>query len=147
MRVALAIASLILGACANNTSSFDASYQRSRSLLQSEQYNQALSSVAEAERRAEGNPDAHVRWRLRLLKAEIWLAERRATEALGLLRDDPPQGPEWAEYRTRALLLRGTAAYFLARYSEASELLARAAKLADESGASSLSAEIQLRQA
>jgi len=147
MRVALAIASLFLAGCARHADSIDEQYRHSRGLLQSEQYDLALNRIDDALRREQGNPDLRVRWRFLLLKAETLLAERRAADANTLLVGDPPDGSAWTEYRARAALLRGTAAYFLARYSDAQNLLARAARLAQESGSSSLFAEVQLRQA
>src|SRR5581483_5161078 len=147
MRVALAIASLFLAGCARHADSIDEQYRHSRGLLQSEQYDLALNRIDDALRREQGNPDLRVRWRFLLLKAETLLAERRAADANTLLVGDPPDGSAWTEDRARAALLRGTAAYFLARYSDAQNLLARAARLAQESGSSSLFAEVQLRQA
>ncbi len=147
MRVPLAIAWLIVAGCAKNVNSFDAQYHRARSLLQAEQFDQALNTIDDALRSTERSPDAQVRWRFRLLKAEALLAQRRVSEVNAVLGDGPPDGAGWTEYRTRTLLLRGTAAYFLAHYSEAHDLLDRAATLAQRSGSASLAAEVELRQA
>lgn len=147
MRAALAIAILVLAGCSNNAGRFDAEYRASRSLLQSEQYTLALNQIDAALQRAGHGNDAHILWRFRLLKAEALIAERRAADAAALLKSEPPDGPGWTEYRARALLLKGTAAYFLARYSEAQDLLARALTLAQESGSASIATEVQLRQA
>src|SRR5579872_4891615 len=147
MRVALAIASLMVAGCASKPDSLDAAYRDTRSLLQSEQYTLALTRIDDALRIAERNPDVRVRWRFRFLKAEILLAERRAAEVGTVLVGDLPDGAGWIEYRARDLLLKGTAAYYLAHYSEAQDLLARAAPLAQQSGSASLSAEVEMRQA
>src|SRR5690348_8319939 len=147
MRVALAIASLILAGCANNGGSLEAEYRHSRSLLQSEQYSLALGEVDTALRKIKGHADARELWRFRLLQAEVLLADRRVSEAGAILGSDLPEGPDWAEYRARALLIKGTTAYFLTHYSEAQDLLARAALLAQETGSASLATEVSLRQA
>ncbi|HLK50808.1 MAG TPA: CHAT domain-containing protein [Bryobacteraceae bacterium] len=133
--------------CGGTTGSFDAEYRQAQRLLQSEQYKPALARIEDVLRQSGRHPDERVRWRFRLLKAETLLAERQAPEAAAVLRQDPPEGPGWTEYKARVLLLRGTTAYFLAHYSEAESLLARAAEAAQESNARSVAAEVELRQA
>ena len=147
MRILLLIASLLAAGCTSNSGSFDAEYSQIGTLLQSEQYATAEKRIDAMLQQAAGPPDARVHWRFRLLKAETLLGERRLAEAAALLRSDPPDGPEWTEYRARTLVLRGTTEYYLAHYSEAEGVLARAAVLARQSGSASLAAEVQLRQA
>ena len=147
MRALLAIALLALSGCANKIGSFGAEYGRIRGLLQSEQYSTAIVRIDAALRRAQRSSDARNLWRFRLLKAEALLDERRLPEAAAVLAADPPDGPGWAEYRARALFLKGTTAYFSAQYPEAQDELTRAAQLAAQSGSAPLSAEVKLRQA
>ena len=147
MRLSLAIASLVLAGCSHSGGSFDAEYQATRNLLQSEQYDVALTRIDAVLRRAGGPTDARIRRRFRLLKAEALLAERRASDAAAVLAEKPLDSPNSTEDKARALLLQGTAAYFLAHYSEAQELLGHAAELARQAGSAGLSAEVQLRQA
>jgi CHAT domain-containing protein/Tfp pilus assembly protein PilF len=147
MRALLALAAVALAGCASNSGSPDAEYRAARALLWAEHYDQALLRADEALRRAERNGDPRVTWRFRLLKAEVLLGERQAPAASAVLTTDPPAGPEWAEYRGRAVLLKERAAFYLAHYAQAEDFIGRAAELARESGSASLAAEIDLARA
>jgi CHAT domain-containing protein len=147
MRVLLSLAAVTLAGCANNSSTTDAKYRETTALLWAERYDVALRKVDEALRQAERNGNPRLTWRFRLLKAEVLLGERQSAAAVAVLSSDLPGGPDWAEYRGRALVLKERAAFYLAHYSEAEELIARAAELARQSNSASLSAEIDLRRA
>ena len=147
MRVPLWLVALILAGCRSNAGSLDLEYRNARDLLRSEQYVAALSKIEDGLQRAERDPDLHVRWRFRLLKAEVLLAKRQAPLALEVLNGDPPDGPDWTEYKGRTFLLRGFAAYLMAKYPLAQDLFVSATRLARQTGSISLSAEVELRQA
>jgi tetratricopeptide (TPR) repeat protein len=117
-------------------------------LVHEERYDLALAKTDKGLRRAESSGDLRLKWRFRLLKVEILLGRRMAPQALALLDTygNPPESPEWAEERGRALLFRGQAAYTEGRLGEAHDLLSRAATAASEAGSPSLSAEVKLRR-
>ncbi len=147
MRFLLCLAAVALAGCANNPVTLDTEYRETTALLWAERYDLALRKAAEALQQAERRGDPRATWRFRLLKAEVLLGQRQALAAGAVLSSDPPGGPEWTEYRGRALLLKERAAFYLAHYSQAEELIARAAEIAHQAGSDSFSAEIDLRRA
>jgi CHAT domain-containing protein/Tfp pilus assembly protein PilF len=145
MRLALALTVLVLAGCARYRSG-DSEYNAARQLLQSEHLEPALAKANDGLRHAARDPDPRSAWRFRLLVAEILLAERQASRALAVLSTDPPDQPEWAEYRGRTFLYRGFAAYLEAHYSDAQAWIERAANEARRAGSASLPSEVQLRR-
>ncbi len=124
----------------------ETTFRDTRALLRAERFEPALTQAETGLRRAEQKRDRVLEWRFRILKAEILLAWREVPQAVAALGGDPPEGPAWRESRARALLIRGQAAYLLSRYSEAQDLLARAAEEARQTGSASLMAEADLRR-
>ena len=138
---------LALAGCAGHRGVLKGEYEDARKLLQSEQYSAGLTEAEDGLRKAERKHDAAFLWRFRLLKAELLLGQRQASSAAAVLKNEPPDGPEWAECRGWRLLLQGRAAFYRARYAEAQELFEHAAEFARQSGSASLGTEVKLRRA
>jgi CHAT domain-containing protein/Tfp pilus assembly protein PilF len=147
MRVLLSLTALLLVGCVTQPRSLSGDYRAAINLLESDQHLLALSKAERGLSRARQAKDLTFEWRFRLLKAEILLAQRKPSAALAVLDEDPPDRPEWAEARGKTLLLRAFAAYIMARYAEAEDLLNRAAERAHQSDSNGLATEIELRRA
>lgn len=146
MPVVLWLAVAALAGCGHGRRSLVDEPEAIHRLLQSERYDSALSRAEGDLSQAVKARDPKLQWRFRLLKAEVLVARRDAAAALQVLENQPPAGPDWAEYRAKALLLRGHAAYLLSHYQEAEDLISQAADAAHQSGSASLEAEIDLRR-
>lgn len=146
MRVVVWLAVAGLAGCGHGRRSLVDEPEAIRHLLQSERYDVALARADNDLSKAHKIADARLEWRFRLLKAEILVARRDPAAALHVLEQQPPAGPDWAEFRGKALLLRGQAANLLSRYQEAEKLIAQAADAAHQSGSPSLEAQVDLRR-
>lgn len=134
--------------CHSHIASLEDQFQQASSLMRRERYDLALTRTEEGLRLAEQGHDAWLQWRFRLLKADVLMGRRSAAAVSALLNKYglPPSGPEWAELRAHALLLSGQAAYTLDRFADATDLLSRAARAADEARSPSLAANVELRR-
>ncbi|HEY1239485.1 MAG TPA: CHAT domain-containing protein [Bryobacteraceae bacterium] len=146
MRVVVWLAVAGLAGCGHGRRSLADEPETIRRLLQSERYDVAQTRANDDLSQARQTGDLKLEWRFRLLKAEVLVARRDAAAALHELDQQPPAGPDWAEYRGKALLLRGHSAYLLSRYEEAERLIAQAADEAHQSGSAFLEAEVNLRR-
>lgn len=147
MRVALSLLLLVLAGCVERAPSLDAEYRAAENSLHSEQYQAAFSQSESGWRRAARQGDRAAFVRFRLLQAEVLLGERQASAALAALNAPPALSPESVEQQGREQLLRGRAAFYLARYADAGRFFDRAFDLARQCGSASLSAEVELRRA
>ena len=148
MRVFLGLLVFWLAACRSRAPSLDEDFRAARNLLLTEQYDLALPITDRALVRAEGSGKPADRWRFGLLKADILIGQRQSAKTLALLDSfgHTPSGPEWAEVRAHALVVRARALFGLNRFGESEELLALASAEAKQAGSESLSAEVLLRQ-
>jgi CHAT domain-containing protein/Tfp pilus assembly protein PilF len=83
---------------------------------------------------------------LRILKAEVLLAQGKPKDAVSLLDARPPRRPEFEELSIRRVLYLGHARVWLAEYAQAAPLFDEAARAAAAGGFDLLSAEIELRR-
>jgi len=148
MRLSLWFVILALASSRSNVASLDDQYRNANDLLHGEQYDVALARIGDSLSQAEQSGDPRIQWRFRLLKAEILLGQRLASQALAVLdgHGDIPDAPDWAEQKGRALVLRGQALYLLNRFPEAQACLSRAADAAREAHSPSLAAEVELQR-
>src|SRR5665213_3175782 len=116
---------LALCGCRNYSESPDDQFREISTLLRQERYDLALAKTDEGLRPAIRRGDLRSRWRFQLLRVEILLGRRLASQALAALDKygEPPNGGEWLETRGRALLLRGQAYYTLNRFADAQHSL------------------------
>jgi CHAT domain-containing protein/tetratricopeptide (TPR) repeat protein len=93
---------------------------------------QALDSAVRGIDLTRGDPASAVAWRLRLLRAEILLLQRRPADAVPPLRERLPDTPEFAPIRARQAVLQGQLQIVNGDLPGALTTLDQAARMASE---------------
>jgi CHAT domain-containing protein len=143
-RAVLPLALLLTG-CGGARVSPDSLYQEVRSEIRRGNLDHALDQADRGYREWSHRPDSKPYWQFRTAKAEVFLAQGKARDALSLLEGNMPAGPAFRELAVRRLIVQGSARTLLAEFSEARRLLERAAVMAPDAASPILQAEVDLR--
>ncbi len=108
---------------------------------------EARSAAERGERLCGDRRDLKVCWELRILKAEILIAQGDAGNGRAWLDFKLPPGPEFRNLLARQRMNQGYAGFLLSEYPAARKLLDEAAQLASEDPNDTLLAEVSLRRA
>jgi CHAT domain-containing protein/tetratricopeptide (TPR) repeat protein len=144
MRLVFLVALALIGCGRARLDPLESRYREARTLLRAEKQKAAWDQTKAA--LGEARPDSVWYWRLRLLRAEILLANREGKQADEALNFQLPSGPQWLAEWARYRLCRGFAALLLGNGPEAEQHLREAQSVAQSIGDASLLAEIELRQ-
>lgn len=88
--------------------------------------------MADSELQAYANPATALNWKFRTLKAEILVRQRLNTQALDLLKPEPPASLATSDIAVWRKMTQGTAYVYLADFPDADRLLNEAQALAEK---------------
>ena len=124
---------IVCASCGGTRQRWDESYRTALRQFREGNTSAALSLARTTEPRC---PQAsECRWTLRLLEAEILLAERQLDAAASILSGTVPEGSRFAALRARQLMLQGGLEVTRGHLEAAGEFLRRAQELAAAAGA------------
>ena len=106
----------------------------------------ALQQAVEGKSGWQDLPASDWYWRFHLLQAEVEYHRSRHKQALELLAEEMPAGPEFAEWRARRKMLQANSHRRLGHYDTAGRLLEEAEEMASRAEADRLYLPIQIRK-
>ena len=124
----LVLALLLVSGCQRRQPSLDQLYQQAWADLRSGKLEQASNSLARSSAKWNNQPTSEVSWKLRLLEAEILLAQGKAQQGLAILTQSGPDAAQYPALNVRRRLDTCDALTKLGRYADATQALDNATK-------------------